>query len=336
MCIRDSFYNYVRKKMKILVGVKSQDKFNQAKLPDDVPVPPQPQHSNRFYDEACRYINTHPIFKKNAGVVDNAKFYAVTFKDAKACLRHFISKKLHSFGDYQDAMKEDGTYLFHSNISCLLNVGLLTPDYVISEVMKCKDKVPINSLEGFVRQLLGWREYMRYIYQNFGMERPNHWGADRRLKWNAWYTGTTSLYPLDKEIKKCVDCAYSHHIVRLMMFLNVMVMCSVHPDDILRWFSECCAIDAYPWVMYGNIWCMGWFDTRFTSRVYVSSSNYIAKMSNYNKSGWCDVWDALFHNFVYSKRHLLVKGSSIYRIGTVDHKKLDLAEQFIAKVTVEN
>ena len=94
--------------------------------------------------------------------------------------------------------------------------------------------------------------------------------------------------------------AYAHHIVRLMIFLNMFILMRIHPQDIYKWFMSCCSIDAYPWVMYSNIYGMGWFDKRFTHKAYISSSNYILKMSDYKRGPWCQTWDDLYH------RHRLI------------------------------
>lgn len=328
-----AFFNYMKKETNILVGVKSQDKLNQQPPPENMHILPPKRYKSAFVRDAINYIDSHPIFKDNHGITQNVALYPCTHVQARNALRNFIKLHLSSFGTYQDAIVKEHVYMHHSNISCALNNGLLTPTDVITEVMK--QDVPMNNVEGFVRQVLGWREYMRYVYVKFGRSQMklNHWGAVNRLNWNVWRTGTTTLAPLDIEIQKCSQFAYSHHIVRLMMFLNVMVLCRIHPDDVVQWFSETCAIDAYPWVMHSNVRCMGWYDTRFMTRPYISSSKYILRMSNYTKGEWCYTWDALFHAFVSDFRDKLVRGAGIYKSDVVDEHGRTIAHAFIQHVT---
>jgi deoxyribodipyrimidine photolyase-related protein len=184
-------------------------------------------------------------------------------------------------------------------LSPLLNVGLLTPSQVIEQVIKAK-KIPLNSLEGFIRQVIGWREFIRAVYHLRGVDQRtrNFWKHKRQLP-HSFYTGTTGILPIDQTIKKILDHAYCHHIERLMILGNFMLLCEFDPDSIYRWFMEM-FIDAYDWVMVPNVYGMSQFADggMMTTKPYISSSNYIKKMSDYPSGKWCEIWDALFWRFL--------------------------------------
>ena len=162
------FYKNVKKKLKVLDGEKSYDVDNRLALPIGLQIPATPsydEHSTAYYNEAIAYANS-PLFKKHVGDPQHLRRSPITHKQAAIHLEFFITKRLSKFGPYEDAVKSSEDILFHSNISHLLNNGLLTPKQVLDRVLtKGKQlKIPIQSLEGFIRQLIGWREYQRYIY----------------------------------------------------------------------------------------------------------------------------------------------------------------------------
>ena len=130
----------------------------------------------------------------------------------------------------------------------------------------------------------------------------NSFGNNKRLG-KEWYLGTTGLIVIDNEILKAIKYGYSHHIIRLMIFLNFMIINEIRPDDIYKWFMEVVSIDAYDWVMISNIYSMGYFSKIGMKRPYLSSSNYIIKMSNYKKDGkWDIIWDEKYRSFVKSRK----------------------------------
>jgi deoxyribodipyrimidine photolyase-related protein len=193
-----------------------------------------------------------------------------------------MSNKLRNFGDYQDFISKDNVILFHSMISVLLNVGLLSPLDVIVELDKYKFKFrDINSFEGFLRQIIGWREYMRYMYVK---------DSKKLVSSNSWNNNGFIKFPKIKEeillveMEKIRQWGWAHHIIRLMVFLNYFVLSGVSPKNIYIWFMEHIALDAYDWVMVPNIYAMGYFNKEYTSRSYISSSNYLRKMSDYSIS----------------------------------------------------
>ncbi len=186
----------------------------------------------------------------------------------------------------------------------MLNIGLLTPLKLVEIYRNYKNKVPLNSYEGFIRQVIGWREYMRYLY-NYKYEeliKSNNHNNQKSIN-KSWYNGTTGLLVLDNEIKKAITFGYAHHIIRLMVFLNYLLLAEIKPYDIYKWFMEVVSIDAYDWVMISNIYSMGYFSSIGMKRPYLSSSNYILKMSNYKKDGkWDEDWTKKFWKFVESRK----------------------------------
>jgi deoxyribodipyrimidine photolyase-related protein len=349
----DAFYTWMKKRLSILEDVKSQDYQNRAGPPrahqtighDDMSCYRSSVEVEGYYTEAMKYISENNIFKLHTlGDLDTLCSWPITFSDAKKHFQIFLSNRFKDFGKYQDAISEQDYILYHSAISPLLNIGLLTPEYVVKETQKYVEKhdIPLNSYEGFIRQVIGWREYMRmcYVTRYTEMTNANHFGLHGQIKdWNQWYYGSTGIEILDTEIKKAARTGFSHHIVRLMVFLNMMILLRIGPHDIYRWFMEVVSMDAYDWVMKSNIWCMGWYYTDAMSKVYVSSASYLVKMSNYETKGmsWPSVWTSLFYQFLKDHKNKLVKGSAVYlrNVGNHDQEKhFQLASSTIKRLTI--
>lgn len=206
------------------------------------------------------------------------------------------------FGDYEDAIVKSQSLLNHSLLSPLLNSGLLLPDLVLEKVVRFakENDIPVNSTEGFVRQLIGWREFIRGMYECKGgfSRTKNFWGFHRKIP-SSFYTGTTGVAPIDATIKKVLKTGYCHHIERLMVLGNFMLLCEFDPDEVYRWFMEL-FIDAYDWVMVPNVYGMTLFADggTFATKPYIGGANYIRKMSDYPGGDWETTWNALFWNFV--------------------------------------
>jgi deoxyribodipyrimidine photolyase-related protein len=164
-------------------------------------------------------------------------------------------------------------------------------------------------LEGFIRQIMGWREFIRgmYISQGSVSRSTNYWGFKRKIP-SSFYDGTTGIYPIDQTIQKILKTGYCHHIERLMVLGNFMVLCEFDPDEVYRWFMEL-FIDAYDWVMVPNVYGMSQFADGglFATKPYISGSNYIMKMSDYPKGNWQPIWDALFWRFMDVHRLFFIK-----------------------------
>lgn len=323
------FYKWQLEKLKIPHIKKSHDKDNRKPIPEGTIIPNIPKSDNetKYVKEAIKYVNAN--FKNNYGPADlKEKFiFPVTHKTAKKWLRHFLETKLENFGDYQDAILQDNPYTFHSLLSSVINIGLLLPKDVIEETAKYYGKVKINNYEGFIRQVIGWREYMRMLYvkQYDELIKANHFENRRKLS-EKWYTGETNVLPVDNAIKNAFENGYLHHIERLMIMLNFMILNRIRPQDIYKWFMEF-ACDSYDWVMIGNVYGMGYFSANYMSRPYISTSNYILKMSDYKSNGWTAKWDALFYRFLKENKKKLTKGASFYLRNLKNFEKKPKSEQ---------
>jgi deoxyribodipyrimidine photolyase-related protein len=218
---------------------------------------------------------------------------------------------LQEFGPYEDAVVADENILHHSVLTPMLNVGLLTTQQVVDETVAfaAKHNVPLNSLEGFIRQVIGWREFIRGVYEVKGTEErtKNYWKFKRKIPLTFW-TGNTGIPPIDSTIKKILQTGYCHHIERLMVLGNFMLLCEFDPDDVYRWFMEM-FIDAYDWVMVPNVYGMSQFADGglMATKPYISGSNYLMKMSDYPKGDWQKIWDALFWRFMHTHREFFLK-----------------------------
>jgi deoxyribodipyrimidine photolyase-related protein len=234
--------------------------------------------------------------------------YPVDHAGAERWLRDFIAVRLPAFGDYEDAISQRHTQLFHSVLTPMLNIGLLTPKQVYEAALERAGSrpdgdsgaVPLNSLEGFVRQVIGWREYVRLVYRWRGRRQRtrNFWSLDRSMP-AAFYDGSTGIEPVDHVIRQVLRTGYCHHIERLMILGNFLLLCDVSPDAVYQWFMEL-FIDAYDWVMVPNVYGMSQFADGglMTTKPYISGSAYVLKMSDFAKGPWCPVWDALYWRFI--------------------------------------
>lgn len=297
----EKFYKLQRRRLSVLMsgtepkgGKWSFDTENRKKLPANEPVPAMPLSvQNNYVTEAKLYVGKH--WPHNPGC-DSKFIWPITHAGAKQWLANFIKTKFSKFGKYQDASLVGEPIIYHSAITAVLNIGLITDRNVLDAVIAVK--VPIASKEGFIRQLIGWRNYMMAVYMLQGQQlvKMNHWGHERALP-QSWWDGTTQIEPIDDIIKnKILKYAFTHHIERLM-YLGVWAFLNrINPDDVYKWFMEM-TIDAYEWVMVPNIYGMSQNADNNTvmRRLYICSSNYILKMSNYKKGKWCSKWDALYY-----------------------------------------
>tara|TARA_E500000178_G_scaffold356542_1_gene435316 strand:- start:49371 stop:50864 length:1494 start_codon:yes stop_codon:yes gene_type:complete len=300
-----SYYKMQRKKFNLLLqdgkpvgGKWSFDELNRKKLPKNVKVPELPKPDKSKYERELKtFIKTE--FKDHPGDVEN-RWTPVTREGSKKWLKLFLKEKLVNFGDYEDAISNNNNFIFHSAISPLLNIGLLTPREVIDELEGLEATIPLNSLEGFLRQIIGWREFIRGVYQERGVEqqRGNFFKNYRFLK-DSWYTGNTGIAPLDDAIKFSIKYGYTHHINRLMVIGNTMNLSGINPKEIYKWFMEM-YVDSSDWVMTPNVFGMATFADGglMATKPYVCGSNYILKMSDYKKGDWCDVIDGLYWKFI--------------------------------------
>ena len=220
----------------------------------------------------------------------------------------------------------------------------MTPKYVIDELNKygIKKNIPINSFEGIVRQIIGWREFIRGIYIAKGsIERTrNYWNFDKKMP-KAFYNATTGIKPIDDCINKVNDNAYLHHIERLMVIGNFMFLCEIHPDDVYKWFMEF-FIDSYDWVMVPNVYGMSQFADGglMSTKPYISSSNYIMKMSDYKKGDWQKIWDGLYWRFIFKNQSFFQSNPRlsmmVRTLNKMDNQKLEshlkISEEYLSNL----
>ena len=303
-----SFYQKMRIKMSILIdentkpigGKWSYDEENRKKIPQNINIPEKPSlTNNNDINDLKNKINL--IFKDHPGSADYL-WMPTNRQEALKWMDKFFKTKFHNFGIYEDAIIDNNNFLFHSALSPIVNMGLLTPDEIIQKAVNFskQESIPLNSLEGFIRQIIGWREFIRGIYHYKGREekKSNFWQHNRRLT-SDWYEGSTGIKPLDDVIKDCLKYGYTHHIPRLMIVCNIMNLCRIHPDEIYKWFMEM-FVDSSDWVMVPNVYGMGTFADGgiFATKPYSCGSNYILKMSNYKRGDWCEIVDGLYWKFM--------------------------------------
>ncbi len=215
--------------------------------------------------------------------------WGVTRSDALAVVEHFLTQCLPTFGPYQDAMVTGEETLWHSLISPYLNLGLLTPIEVITAAQQAyfEQNLELNSVEGFIRQVLGWREYMQGIYsfQDEDYRDLNWFKHHEPLPDFYWHSSQTDMNCLYQVLNQVEKTGYAHHIQRLMVLSNFALIVGVSPQEIEAWFHAA-FIDAYDWVMVPNVIGMGQFADGgiLASKPYASSANYINKMSDYCKN----------------------------------------------------
>ncbi len=351
------FYMQARKRENILIddqqnpigGQWSFDEDNRKKYPNKQtpPIVSFPELSEH-YEEAMDYVKAN--FSEHYGEINPEFRYPTTHNEAETWLENFLSDRFKDFGKYEDAIVDSEHILHHSMLTPMLNTGLLTPQQVISRTLEVSEEydISINSLEGFIRQIIGWREFMYGLYESIGRKQrsTNFWGFKRKIP-KSFYTGETGIVPIDDTIKKLLKTGYAHHIERLMIFGNFMLLCEFDPDEVYQWFMEL-FIDAYDWVMVPNIYGMSQFADGglMATKPYISGSNYINKMSNYQVKSkgelveWAAIWDGLFWRFMHVHREFFAKNPRIGMLLAMwdkmdkaqQQEHLDNAEQFLAKL----
>lgn len=312
------FYKEQRRKFNILLephgepmgGKWSFDEDNRIKYPKgkDAPVVSFPTITELYYNVKQSIEHEFP---ENYGEISDLIIYPTSHLEAEQWLEEFLEIRFRDFGIYEDAIVAHKSILNHSVISPLLNVGLLSPQIVIDKVMSCYSNgmIPLNSAEGFIRQVIGWREYIRGIYEVKGsyQRSKNFWGFSKKLPKEFW-DGSTGITPVDTTIHKLLLTGYNHHIERLMILGNTMLLMEIAPDEVYQWFMTM-YIDAYDWVMVPNIYGMSQFADGglMSTKPYIGASNYILKMSDYKRGEWCEMMDSLFWTFMDKHRDVLSK-----------------------------
>jgi deoxyribodipyrimidine photolyase-related protein len=211
--------------------------------------------------------------------------WPVSRTQALTALEDFIEKRLARFGDYQDAMWTEEPYLYHSRLAAALNLKLLNPREVVQRAEQAyfEEQAPLNAVEGFIRQILGWREYVRGIYWHFMPEylEKNALQAEHNLP-DFFWTGETEMHCLKQTLQQTLDYGYAHHIQRLMVTGLFSMMLGVHPKQVHEWYLAV-YVDAVEWVELPNSLGMSQFADGgiMASKPYAATGKYIQRMSNY-------------------------------------------------------
>ena len=318
-----TFYEAQRKRLKIMVNEKGEpsggqwsfDELNRKPLPKNL-QPPEPKRikpslaneKSGLIEGARKTCLQH--FANHPGQLNDV-WFPVDRKGAQAWLKDFIEHRLSEFGPYEDALTDRSDFVYHSVLTPFLNSGLLTPQEVVQRILRTAQEkdIPLSSVEGFIRQVIGWREFVRGIYQSYSEQQDtsNFWGHHRKLT-PHWYEGTTGVVPLDQLIEKTNRLGYAHHIERLMVAGNLMVLLEVEPNECHRWFMEM-FIDSSDWVMGPNVYGMGIFSDGgiFATKPYICGSNYYRKMGGFKKAEWCDAVDGLYWSFIEKHKKFFSK-----------------------------
>ncbi|MBQ4820407.1 cryptochrome/photolyase family protein [Aquimarina sp. MMG016] len=318
------FYRYMRKRYDVMMitdkdpegGKWNFDQSNRKKWNGTPPIPKE----LKFQKDVSTLLKlVKDCEVKTMGNVDPENFnWPTTREEGLSVLDYFCKHLLIHFGDYQDAMHTDEKFLFHSRLSFAMNAKLLHPKEVIETVIgywrERQDEIDISQVEGFVRQILGWREYMRGIYW---MKMPEYKQVNHLNNKNAlpdfYWTANTKMNCLNQSIKQSMDDAYAHHIQRLMITGNYALLTQTHPDEVDKWYLGV-YIDAIEWVEITNTRGMSQFADGgiVATKPYVSSGSYINKMSTYCKGCFYKVskkteqdacpFNSLYWNFLDEKR----------------------------------
>lgn len=334
--LMESFYRAMRVKHNVLMeedkktpltGKWNYDADNRKKLPENF-NPPPPLMFNHDVTEIVEMIKEKQI--DSIGKIDVKQFsWPANRTESLQLLQYFCDYLLPQFGNYQDAMHSNYWSIFHSRLSFSMNVKMLSPKEVVDAAIdtwkKNQNNISFSQIEGFVRQILGWREYMRGIYWAKMPEFATLNYFDHKNKLPEWFwTGKTKMNCLHHAINQSLEYAYAHHIQRLMITGNFALLAGINPDEVDQWYLGI-YMDALEWVEITNTRGMSQFADGgiVGTKPYVSSANYIDKMSNYCKGCHYDKtlktgsnacpFNSLYWHFYERNRALLQNNS---RIGT--------------------
>lgn len=349
----ESFYRYMRKTHAVLMNGKDPaggrwnfDAENRRAYDGKVPLPAP----ILFENDATRILQEiESVGVATIGhMADERLLWPIDRRQSLALLKDFIQQRLPHFGTYQDAMVSDHWDLFHSRLSFSLNTKMLHPAEVIDAAVSAwkahKTRIDIEQVEGFVRQILGWREYMRGIYWHLmpDLERMNFFGHTARLPKYYW-NGKTKMRCMAAAIGQSLEKAYAHHIQRLMITGNFALLAGVNPDEVDAWYMGI-YIDAVQWVELPNTRGMSqWADGGcIATKPYVSTARYIDRMSDYctgcsyDKNSRTDnracPFNSLYWDFYARHRKKLVKNPRVGMIVRLwDRMKSREKEQILAR-----
>ncbi len=344
------FYQWQRERFNILIG-EDYKPIGGKWIYEVTPKTIEPSSNlpsfevfgdNKFVKDAVEYVNKH--FPDNPGSTDF--IWPTNHNEAKKWLTNFLEERIDHYSEYENSLDGQAAWLFHSALASSLNTGLLSPKQIIDETLARhqKKEIPINSLESFVRQILGWREFVRgsYLLRHNQMKSSNIFKHQRKLT-RAWYDGTTGIPPFDDLVVKIIARGYAHNSERQLIAGNLMVLCEIQPDDMLKWFSEL-FVDSYDWVTIPNVFMVSQFtdSSNFNLEPSICPSTYILQLSNYQRDVWCDIWDGLYWRFINKHRdelnHNARMRTMLQRLDRLDPDRQRIinyrAEDFLNKFTV--
>ena len=351
--VQEYYYRWLRKKYNLLMSGNKPlgdkwnfDKENQKSISKLKEIPKKRVKIKSDEITVSTMVDVENCFPDSMGDLEVFN-WAVTHKGARKQLKSFLNNYFRLFGDFEDAIDKENNTLFHSLLSPYINSGLLDPmECIVDAVSHFNDadnKIPINALEGFVRQILGWREFIRGVYwENMPQyKQMNYWSHKNSFN-NNWYSGETGIPILDDAIKESASTGYTHHINRLMIISNLMNLSNINPNEIYRWFMEM-YVDSADWVMVPNVYGMGTYADGgiFSTKPYICGSSYMLRMSNYKKGDWCDAVDGLYWKFIENNRDFFATNPRLaLMIRSLDKMNADrknkifhAAETFIEKNT---
>ena len=327
-------YNFIKEKLGILKNQKSLDTLNRDAFPADSAPPPPPYigglRDSALIGKAAEWVCDSKHFKDNPGggkereIIEMLAKLPCDHKGAQEWLKKFLVQRFENFGPFEDAIVPGEPWMFHSGLSIYMNFGLVTPLEVVNAVKAhyealnaAHKKKLLPCYEGFIRQMLGWRELCRVYYVAIPLDvcRRNVFKLKGKLE-SEWYDSETAQAKLPPVVADAVKDAwaigYLHHIRRLMVCSNYMMLSEISPDECFKWMFEF-ALDGWDWAMRMNVYAMGsWSDGGVSLRKpYISSSNYIDKMQpkglqKTNKS-WQESWNKKFRDFIDSHEDVLRK-----------------------------
>ena len=340
--LHHNFYVFQRKRLGILLerGQKpflkkwSFDKENRKKIPKNLYIDNSNLYfTSQIYSTVCRDVNM--FFQNNPGDLKEVSWLPLNLDQLDRFVDEFFQKRFDNFGPYEDAISNKDFLLFHSGFSALLNLGIITPRDIINRLNRYLiDKynlniydelsvenlevqtIPIFSIEGFIRQIIGWREFINLVYTQVydsDLAKYNFFNHTSQLPdyfWNFKLNNDVQINtPLSSVLSKINKYAYCHHIERLMVLSNWMVLNEYSPLECYKWFMTM-FIDAYEWVMVPNVFGMGLFADGglFATKPYIAGGNYLKKMSDYSDyKNWEEIWSTLFWKFISKHREFFKK-----------------------------
>lgn len=337
------FYQWQRERFNVLISEDYKPVGGKWTFVNDTPkrlaadetLPSFPVFGdNKYVAEAIKWVEEH--FPDNPGSTDF--IWPTSHDEAKTWLEDFVANRLEQYGTYLQTIDPRSPWLYHSLLASSLNTGLLKPQQVVEAALAqhAKAELPMASLEGFIRQVLGWREFTRgeYTIRAHDLRSQNEFGHKRRLT-SAWYHGNTGIPPLDDLARKLQQHGYAHQAEQRIIAGNLMMLCEIHPDEMYRWFTEL-SVDSYDWTTVPNVYGHSLFESGATDTAPAfCTSETLLEMSNYERGTWSDIWDGLFWRFV--EKHQVTLGKNPHMRAAIGQMhKLDADQRRIIHYRAED